>query len=85
MNININRVKLDNSSYKFILSVNAVPVCLFNSRVKINDAIQYLYGNDNVEFTDNHIKKILDKYRASTKDIKKRDDNCKKKPKHKFV
>lgn len=85
MNISINRIKLDNASYKFLLSINNEPICLFNSRVKINDAIQYLYGNDNIQFTDNHIKKLLDKYRVHKVSNEKKTGVIKKKALQKFI
>lgn len=84
MKIEIARVKQYNSTYKHIVMVDGVPVCITESGKRASECIQYLNGY-NADINDGKIRKILDKYQMplvnkDTEQMKKR----KEKVIHKF-
>ena len=60
MNITTYRIKQYNSTYKTVVCVDGVPVCLTRSNSRASNIISYLSGYD-VEINDGAIKKKLDK------------------------
>lgn len=78
------KVKQYNSTYKHIVMVDGVPICITNSGKRASECIQYLNGY-NADISDGKIRKILDKYRLPSvnkdTEMKKRK---KKKAIHKF-
>ena len=62
MNITQTRVKQYNSTYKTVISVDGVPVCITRSNKRASDITTYLSGYD-VEINDGKLKKQLDKIR----------------------
>lgn len=62
MNINVVKAKQYNSTYKRVLIIDGVPVCIVASDKRANECIQYINGYD-ADISDGKIKKILDKYR----------------------
>lgn len=62
MKISTARVKQYNATYKHILIVDGVPVCMARSRHTLNDCIGYLM-NGTPLLSDGKIMKILDKVR----------------------
>lgn len=83
MDIKVVKVKQYNSTYKRILMVDGLPVCITASEKRASECIQYLSGY-NADINDGTIKKILDKYRMPL--INKDTERMKKKEKtsHKF-
>lgn len=83
MDIRIERVKQYNSTYKHILMIDGVPVCITQSGKRMSECIQYLNGY-NADINDGKIKKILDQYRLNSvnKDTEMKE---KRKEKHKAV
>ena len=59
MNITTYRIKQYNSTYKTVVCVDGVPVCLTHSNSMSSKIISYLSGYD-VEINDGKIKKKLD-------------------------
>lgn len=64
MKITQTRVKQYNSTYKTVIAVDGVPVCITRSNKRASDIVSYLSGYD-VEINDGKIKKQLDKIRDS--------------------
>lgn len=62
MDIKVIKVKQYNSTYKHILMVDEIPVCITEGGKRASECIQYLNGY-NADINDGKIKKILDKYR----------------------
>ena len=62
MNIMQTRVKQYNSTYKTVISVDGIPVCITRSNKRASDIVSYLSGYD-VEINDGKLKKQLDKIR----------------------
>lgn len=80
------KVKQYNSTYKHIVMVDGIPVCITKSGKRASECIQYLSGY-NADINDGKIRKILDKYRTTpvnkdTDKLKKR--KMKQKAIHKF-
>lgn len=57
------RVKQYNSTYKTIISVDGIPVCITRSNKRASDIVSYLSGYE-VEINDGKLKKQLDKIRV---------------------
>ena len=55
-------VKQYNSTYKTVISVDGVPVCITRSNKRASDIMSYLSGYE-VEINDGKLKKQLDKLR----------------------
>lgn len=84
MDIKVIKVKQYNSTYKYILMVDGVSVCITSSKKRASECIQYLSGY-NADINDGKIKKILDKYRLPL--VNKDTERMKKKKEktiHKF-
>lgn len=64
MNITQTRVKQYNSTYKTVISVDGVPVCITQSNKRASDIMSYLSWYE-VEINDGKLKKQLDKIRDS--------------------
>lgn len=62
MNITQTRVKQYNSTYKTVISVDGVPVCITRSNKRASDIMSYLSGYE-VKINDGKLKKQLDKIR----------------------
>lgn len=62
MKITQTRVKQCNSTYKTVISVDGIPVCITRSNKIASDIVSYLSGYD-VEINDGKLKKQLDKIR----------------------
>ena len=62
MNITQTRVKQYNSTYKTVISVDGVPVCITRSNKRASDIMSYLSGYE-VEINDGKLKKQLNKIR----------------------
>lgn len=62
MNITQTRVKQYNSTYKTVISVDGIPVCITRSNKRASDIMSYLSGYE-VEISDGKLKKNLDKIR----------------------
>lgn len=62
MKITQTRVKQYNSTYKTVISVDEVPVCITRSNKRASVIISYLSGYE-VEINDGKLKKQLDKIR----------------------
>ena len=62
MNITQTRVKQYNSTYKTVISVDGVPVCITRSNKRASDIMSYISGYE-VEINDGKLKKQLDKIR----------------------
>lgn len=62
MKVKVENIKQYNSTYKHVVIVNDVPVCITESSKRASECIQYLNGY-NADINDGAIKKILDKYR----------------------
>lgn len=60
MNLTQTRVKQYNSTYKTVISVDGVPVCITRSNKRASDIVSYLSGYE-VEINDGKLKKQLDK------------------------
>ncbi len=80
MEIKIVKVKQYNSTYKNIVMVDGVPVCITESDKRASECIQYLNGY-NADINDGKIRKILDKYRVPSVN---KDTELKKKRKEKY-
>lgn len=65
MDIKVIKVKQYNSTYKNILMVDGIPICIVAGDKKTSECIQYLSGY-NADINDGKIKKILDKYRKAS-------------------
>lgn len=65
MDIKVIKVKQYNSTYKNILMVDGIPICIVAGDKKTSECIQYLSGY-NIDINDGKIKKILDKYRKAS-------------------
>lgn len=63
MKITQTRVKQYNSTYKTVVTVDGIPVCITRSNKRASDIISYLSGYD-VEINDGKLKKQLDKIRV---------------------
>lgn len=71
MNITQTRVKQYNSTYKTVISVDGVPVCITQSNKRASDIVSYLSGYE-VEIYDGKLKRQLDKIKSKNGwDIKK--------------
>nr|DAN64183.1 MAG TPA: hypothetical protein [Bacteriophage sp.]DAU46263.1 MAG TPA: hypothetical protein [Bacteriophage sp.] len=71
MNITQTRVKQYNSTYKTVISVDGVPVCITQGNKKASDIVSYLSGYE-VEIYDGKLKRQLDKIKSKNGwDIKK--------------
>lgn len=84
MELKVMKVKQYNSTYKHIVMVDNIPVCVTQGSKRASECIQYLSGY-NADINDGKVRKILDKYRMSlankdTEQMKKR----KEKVIHKF-
>ena len=62
MKITQTRVKQYNSTYKTVIVVDGVPVCITRSNKRASDIVSYLSGYE-VEINDGKLKKQLDKIR----------------------
>lgn len=56
------RVKQYNSTYKTVISIDGIPICITRSAKRAGQIASYLEGYD-VEINDGALKKQLDKYR----------------------
>ena len=63
MNLTQTRVKQYNSTYKTVIAVDGVPVCITQSNKRASDIVSYLSGYD-IEINDGKLKKQLDKIRV---------------------
>lgn len=63
MNITQTRVKQYNSTYKTVISVDGVPICITRSNKRASDIISYLSRYE-VEINDGKLKKQLDKIKV---------------------
>ncbi len=63
-NIKVEQVKQYNSTYRNVLMIDGVPVCIVTGDKKVSECIQYLSGY-NADINDGKIKKILDRYRTA--------------------
>lgn len=63
MNISTVKVKQYSSTYKHILMVEGVPVCIARGNKSLNDCISYLM-NGEPTLKDGRIMKILDKVKG---------------------
>ena len=63
MKITQTRVKQYNSTYKTVISVDEIPVCITRSNKRVSDIVSYLSGYE-VEINDGKLKKQLDKIRV---------------------
>ena len=63
MNISTTKVKQYGSTYKHILMVDSVPVCVVRGSKSLNDCISYLM-NDEPILKDGAIMKLLDKLKG---------------------
>lgn len=61
------RIKQYNSTYKTVICVEGLPVCITASNKRASDIISYLNGYD-VEIKDGKIKKQLDKAKSKILD-----------------
>lgn len=59
MNITKTRVKQYNSTYKTVISVDGIPICMTKADKRASEIIAYLNGYD-ANIADGKIKKILD-------------------------
>lgn len=80
MDIKVEKVKQYNSTYKNILMVDGIPICIVAGDKKTSECIWYLSGY-NADINDGKIKKILDKYRMplvnkDTERIKKKNEKA---------
>lgn len=84
MEIKVVKVKQYNSTYKHILMVDGVPICVTEGEKRASECIQYLNGYS-ADINDGKIRKVLDKYRLPSvnKDTEMRKRR-KKKAIHKF-
>lgn len=64
MNITQTKVKQYNSTYKTIISVDGIPVCITRSNKRASDIVSYLSGYE-VEINDGKLKKQLNKIRET--------------------
>lgn len=62
MNINTLKVKEYNSTNKYVLMVEGIPVCIVRGNKSLNDCISYLM-NGEPSLKDGKIMKLLDKLR----------------------
>ena len=71
-NLDIKTVKIKecNSSWKSVLIVCGVPVCIVRSTKSLNDCISYLM-NGEPKLTDGKIMKILDRVREVAQNDKR--------------
>lgn len=71
-NLDIKTVKIKecNSSWKSVLIVCGVPVCIVRSNKSLNDCISYLM-NGEPKLTDGKIMKILDRVREVAQNDKR--------------
>ncbi len=83
MKINVVKVKQYNSTYKHIVMIDGVPVCITEGGKRTSECIQYL-NRYNADISDGKIKKILDKYRIASVN-KDTEMKKKKKEKHKPI
>ena len=60
MKITQTRVKQYNSTYKTVISVDGIPVCITRSNKRASDIVSYLSGYE-AEINDGKLKKQLDK------------------------
>lgn len=60
MNISTVKVKQYNSTYKHILMVEGIPVCIVRGNKSLNDCISYLMNGEPL-LKDGKIMKLLDK------------------------
>jgi hypothetical protein len=60
MKITQTRVKQYNSTYKTVISVDGIPVCITRSNKRASDIVSYLSGYE-AEIKDGKLKKQLDK------------------------
>lgn len=58
--LNTARVKQYNSTYKTVISVDGIPVCITRSNKRASDIVSYLSGYE-AEINDGKLKKQLDK------------------------
>lgn len=63
MNISVVKVKQYSSSYKNILMVDGVPVCIVRGTKSLNDCISYLM-NCNPSLKDGKVMKLFDKLKG---------------------
>ena len=63
MTITQTRVKQYNSTYKTVIAIDGVPVCITRSNKRASDIVSYLSGYE-VEINDGKLKKQLDKIRV---------------------
>lgn len=68
MDIKVEKVKQYNSTYKNILMVDGMPICIVAGDKKTSECIQYFSGY-NTDISDGKIKKILDKYRKASVNV----------------
>ena len=64
MDITTYRIKQYNSTYKTVICVDTIPICVVDGCGKtVSNIIAYLNGYNTI-ISDGSIKKILDKYRG---------------------
>lgn len=63
MNISTTKVKQYGSTYKNILMVDSVPVCIVRGSKSLNDCISYLMNGEPI-LKDGAIMKLLDKLKG---------------------
>lgn len=83
MEIKVVKVKQYNSTYKHIIMVDRIPVCITESDKRASECIQYLNGY-NADINDGKIRKILDKYRTTPVN-EDTEMSKKRKEKHKAI
>lgn len=71
MNVQTYRVKQYNSTYKTVVTVDGVPICILDGSGRTAQVIAYLYGNDDAEINDMAVKRKLDECR------KEQSNECK--------
>ena len=65
MKITQTRVKQYNTTYKTVVAVDGVPVCITRSNKRASDIVSYLSGYDvEIEINDGKLKKQLDKIKV---------------------
>lgn len=62
MDIKTFKAKQYNSTYKHVLLIDGIPVCITESENRMSDCIRYVNGYD-ADINDGSVKKVLDKYK----------------------
>lgn len=83
MDIKTFKVKQYNSTYKHVLLIDGIPVCVTESGNRMSECIRYVNGYD-ADINDGSVRKALDKYRLAPVN-KETERKKKRKQKHKAV